>query len=43
MIYEAGRLGGFGRCPAVGLWVLEIRIADPARRFGAFYEDLLFW
>jgi len=27
--------------PTVNLWVLEIAIAHPTRRFGAFYEDLL--
>jgi len=27
--------------PTVNLWVLEIAIAHPARRFGAFYEDLM--
>jgi methionyl aminopeptidase len=27
--------------PSPDLWVLEIAIVDPERRFGAFYEDLL--
>lgn len=40
-IYQAGRLGDFGLCPATGLWILEIQIAHPALPFGAFYEDLL--
>jgi hypothetical protein len=25
--------------PAPDLWVLEIGLADPIHRFGAFYED----
>ncbi len=40
-IYQAGRLGDFGLCPATGIWILEIQIAHPTRPFGAFYEDLL--
>ena len=27
--------------PNPNLWVLEIAIAHPERKFGAFYEDLL--
>jgi hypothetical protein len=27
--------------PSANLWVLEIAIAHPERKFGAFYEDLL--
>jgi methionyl aminopeptidase len=27
--------------PSPGLWVLEIALVEPGRRFGAFYEDLL--
>lgn len=27
--------------PSPCLWVLEVQIADPAGRFGAFYEDIL--
>jgi hypothetical protein len=27
--------------PAPLLWVLEIAIIHPGRKFGAFYEDLL--
>jgi len=41
-IYRAGNLGDFGLCPATGLWILEIQIAHPSRRFGAFFEDLLY-
>ncbi|CAA2110246.1 M24 family metallopeptidase [Variovorax paradoxus] len=40
-IYQAGRLGDFGLCPATGIWILEIQIAHPTLPFGAFYEDLL--
>jgi Xaa-Pro aminopeptidase len=40
-IYQAGKLGDFGLCPATGIWILEIQIAHPTRPFGAFYEDLL--
>lgn len=27
--------------PSPALWVLEVQLVDPARRFGAFFEDLL--
>lgn len=27
--------------PVAGLWILEVQILDPKRRFGAFYEDIL--
>ncbi len=40
-IYKAGDLGTFERCPAPGVWILEIQIAHPSKPFGAFYEDLL--
>jgi Xaa-Pro aminopeptidase len=39
-IYKAGDLGQFERCPAPGVWILEIQIAHPSKPFGAFYEDL---
>jgi len=40
-IYKAGDLGQFDRCPAPGVWILEIQIAHPSKPFGAFYEDVL--
>lgn len=40
-IYKAGDLGDFEPYPDPGLWILEIQLAHPTRRFGAFYEDLL--
>jgi Xaa-Pro aminopeptidase len=40
-IYKAGDLGKFEPHPQAGLWILEIQLAHPTRRFGAFYEDLL--
>lgn len=40
-IYKAGALGEFDAMPTTGLWILEIQIAHPTRRIGAFYEDLL--
>jgi Xaa-Pro aminopeptidase len=40
-IYRAGDLGDFEGRPASGLWVLEIHLEHPTRRFGAFFEDLL--
>ena len=40
-IYKAGDLGAFDRVPVEGVWILEIQIAHPQKRFGAFYEDLL--
>jgi hypothetical protein len=27
--------------PATHRWVLEVHICDPAKKFGAFYEDVL--
>ena len=41
-IHKGGRLGDFDATPAPGLWILEIQIAHPTRKIGAFYEDLLF-
>lgn len=41
VIYKAGNLGDFDGAPAAGMWILEIHSAHPARRFGAFHEDLL--
>ncbi len=41
-IYKAGELGDYEQCPDTGLWILEIQLAHPTRRFGAFYEDLIF-
>jgi len=40
-IYKAGTLGDFDGVPISGLWILEIQIAHPTRKIGAFYEDLL--
>jgi hypothetical protein len=40
-IYRAGSLGDFVGRPNGGLWILEIQIAHPSKRYGAFYEDLL--
>jgi Xaa-Pro aminopeptidase len=40
-IYKAGDLGQFDARPQAGLWILEIQLAHPTRRFGAFHEDLL--
>ena len=40
-IYKAGPLGDFEGVPVSGLWILEIQIAHPTRKIGAFYEDLL--
>ncbi|VVE69058.1 (Fe-S)-binding protein [Pandoraea captiosa] len=40
-IYKGGKLGDLADTPSGGLWILEIQIAHPTRRFGAFYEDLL--
>ncbi|HEY2710229.1 MAG TPA: M24 family metallopeptidase [Caulobacteraceae bacterium] len=40
-IYKAGALGDLDDCPTTGLWILEIQLAHPTRKFGAFYEDLL--
>ena len=40
-IYKAGDLGDLDDIPEVGLWILEIQIAHPEKKFGAFYEDLL--
>lgn len=40
-IFKAGDLGDFEGNPNPGLWILEIQLAHPARKFGAFYEDLL--
>jgi len=37
----AGTLSGVGFRPTSGLWVLEIHIRHPERKFGAFFEDLL--
>ncbi|MBC7660443.1 MAG: hypothetical protein H7249_12155 [Chitinophagaceae bacterium] len=31
----------FEESPQSHQWVLEIHIADPQRRFGAFYQDIL--
>ncbi len=36
-----GSLADIGFRPNPSLWVLEIAIVHPERRFGAFYEDLL--
>jgi methionyl aminopeptidase len=36
-----GTLSSVGFPPTSGLWVLEIHIRHPERRFGAFFEDLL--
>lgn len=40
-IYKAGALGDFEGAPVSGVWILEIQIAHPTRKIGAFYEDLL--
>ncbi|HGJ8970444.1 aminopeptidase P family protein [Pseudomonas aeruginosa] len=40
-IYRAGDLGDFEGRPNDGLWILEIQLAHPSGRYGAFYEDLL--
>jgi len=40
-IYKAGALGDFEGVPVSGLWILEIQIAHPTRKIGAFFEDLL--
>jgi hypothetical protein len=40
-IFKAGNLGSFEPHPDAGLWILEIQLAHPTRRFGSFYEDLL--
>jgi Xaa-Pro aminopeptidase len=40
-IYKAGDLGELERCPAPGVWILEIQIVHPTKPYGAFYEDLL--
>jgi Xaa-Pro aminopeptidase len=39
--HYAGSLSEVDLVPAPGLWVLEIAIVHPDRRFGAFYEDVL--
>jgi methionyl aminopeptidase len=36
-----GSLARTDLVPSPDLWVLEIALVDPDRRFGAFYEDLL--
>ena len=36
-----GALARVEQVPSPDLWVLEVAIVDPGRRFGAFYEDLL--
>lgn len=40
-VHFRGGLGDIAFAPANAAWVLEIQIRHPARRFGAFYEDLL--
>jgi Xaa-Pro aminopeptidase len=40
MLYD-GSLSATDFSPASCLWVLEIQIRHPTRRFGAFYEDML--
>jgi Xaa-Pro aminopeptidase len=39
-IYD-GPMATLGFCPSPLLWVLEIHIRHPNRRFGAFFEDML--
>jgi Xaa-Pro aminopeptidase len=36
-----GSLADADLCPKPNLWVLEMAIAHPERKFGAFYEDIL--
>lgn len=36
-----GALADASFVPSSGLWILEIQLRHPTRRFGAFYEDLL--
>ena len=39
-IYD-GPMATIGFCPSPLVWVLEIHIRHPVRRFGAFFEDML--
>lgn len=39
--HYGGSLAEIGFRPSPDLWVLEIAIVHPVRRFGAFFEDLL--
>lgn len=39
--FHSGPLAVTEFAPAADLWVLEIQIRHPERKFGAFYEDLL--
>jgi methionyl aminopeptidase len=39
--YFNGSMSDVDLVPAPDIWVLEIALVDPDRRFGAFYEDLL--
>ncbi len=36
-----GKLKGFELVPAPSRWILEIHLIDPARKIGAFFEDVL--
>lgn len=38
---HTGALAEYDRVPASMRWILEIHLLDPARRFGAFFEDML--
>ncbi len=39
--FHSGSLAAAEFAPSADLWVLEIQIRHPERRFGAFFEDLL--
>lgn len=39
--YSKERLAKVPFFPKPGLWVLEIMLADPNKRFGAFFEDII--
>jgi Xaa-Pro aminopeptidase len=40
-IHYRGKLKTLDATPSSDRWILEIHILDPAKRFGAFFEDLL--
>jgi Xaa-Pro aminopeptidase len=38
---HTGSLADYEATPSAMRWILEIHLLDPARRFGAFFEDML--